>query len=226
MRKAILAILLILLALGLLSLLPLDWRALRHGDLLAAAGSLRQSVDAAGPLAWALFLLVFTLLPLLMVPVSILCLAGGLLFPWYLAFPLVWLGSTLSAAASHVLARTFGRRLVERLFLSRLAFLRQMDANAGGNGFKVSLLSRFLPFPYVFPGYAAGISQMRFWDFTLGSAAGMLPWSLLYALAARSLTGASLKLLALAGAGLALLMALGLVVRQRLGLRRGGSGQA
>jgi uncharacterized membrane protein YdjX (TVP38/TMEM64 family) len=225
MRKAILAILVLLLALGLLSLLPLDWAALRAGDLPAAAGSLRQSVDAAGPLAWALFLLVFTLLPLLMVPVSILCLAGGLLFPWYLAFPLVWLGSTLSAAASYLLARTVARRLVERLFLPRLAFLRQMDARAGGHGFKASLLSRFLPFPYVFPGYAAGISQVSFWDFTLGSAVGMLPWSLLYALAARSLTGANLKLLALAGAGLAFLMLAALLVRQRLGLRRDGGGQ-
>ena len=215
MRKALLALFILLLALGLLSLLPLDWGALRRGDLLVAAGSLRQSVDAAGPLAWALFLLVFTLLPLMMVPVSILCLAGGLLLPWYLAFPLVWLGSTLSAAASYLLARTVGRGLVERLFLSRLAFLRQMDARAGGHGFKVSLLSRYLPFPYVFPGYAAGISQVRFWDFTLGSAAGMLPWSLLYALAARSLSGADMKLLALAGAGLALLMLASFWVRQR-----------
>jgi uncharacterized membrane protein YdjX (TVP38/TMEM64 family) len=72
-----------------------------------------------------------------------------------------------------------------------------------------------LPFPYVFPGYAAGISQVRFWDFTLGSAAGMLPWSLLYALAARSLSGADMKLLALAGAGLALLMLASFWVRQR-----------
>ncbi len=220
MRKILIALLVLGLALALLSLLPLDWAALRHGDLAAAAASLRQSVGSAGPLAWALFLLVFTLLPLLMVPVSILCLAGGLLFPWYLAFPLVWLGSTLSAAASYLLAQTVARRLVERLFLSRLAFLRQMDAHAGGHGFKASLLSRFLPFPYVFPGYAAGISRVRFWDFILGSAAGMLPWSLLYALAAHSLSGANLKLLALAGVGLAFLMLAAFWLRQRLGLRR------
>jgi uncharacterized membrane protein YdjX (TVP38/TMEM64 family) len=198
---------------------------LRHGDFAAAAASLRQSVNSAGPLAWALFLLVFTLLPLLMVPVSILCLAGGLLFPWYLAFPLVWLGSILSAMASYLLARTVGRHLVERFFLSRLSFLRQLDAKAGGHGFKAGLLSRFLPFPYVFPGYAAGISQVRFWDFTLGSAAGMLPWSLLYSLAAHSLSGANLKVLALAGTGLALLMLAAFWLRHRLGLRRGEGGQ-
>jgi len=218
MKKAAIAIAVLGLALLALSLLPMDWQALRHGDLNAAVESLRAPVLAAGWMAWALFLGIFTMLPLLMVPVSILCIAGGLLFPWYMAFPLIWVGSALSAAASYLLAHTVGRRLVERFFLARLSFLRGMDEGAGNHGFKASFLSRYLPFPYVFPGYAAGLSSIRFWDFVLGSALGMLPWSLFYALAAHSLIHASPKTLSLVALGFAALAFSGVLVRRRLGL--------
>jgi uncharacterized membrane protein YdjX (TVP38/TMEM64 family) len=222
--KRMWVILLVLCAAGLaLSRLPLDYSALLHGQWEPAVASLRQSVASAGWGAYLAYGLVFTFLPLGFVPVSILCVAGGLIFPWYVAVGLIWAGCLSSAALSFLLTRTIGRGLVERVFLKRLAFLKKMDEGAHGHGFKVCLLARFLPFPYVFPGYAAGLSRIRFKDFILGTAVGMLPWSFFYAFFAHSLTQSNIKVLGLTFAGFALLFGAGYMVQRKVGFAKDSS---
>jgi len=222
-RLLVLAALAVLLAVAalLVSRLNLDWAALPHGRFQPAIDSLRGAVQSAGGWAYAAYLLVFILLPLLMVPVSVICIAGGLIFPPLEAALLIWLGAVANTTAAYWLVRTAGRSLVERLFLERLAFLKRMDERAHGHGFKVSVVSRFLPWPYVFPGYAAGLSGIRFRDFIAGTALAMLPWSLVYAFFSKSLTQGGLRALGIFLALFALLVGAGwLVARQVMGSRK------
>ncbi len=223
MRKWLLALAGAVLAAWALERLNLDWRALLHGQWKPALLSLRQAVARAGEWKYFVYLFLFAALPLAFVPVSLLCVAAAVLFPPLQAGLLIWGGSLASAALSFWLARGLGRGLVERFFLSRLETLRRLDAGAGRNGFVVCLISRFLPVPYVFPGYAAGLSTVSFRDLAGGSALAMLPWSVFYALFGRVIAQGSPREVGL----IALLFAAiftGALWARKAALRRAGPG--
>jgi uncharacterized membrane protein YdjX (TVP38/TMEM64 family) len=173
-------------------------------------------VASSGGWKYALYLFLFLTLPLAFVPVSILCLAGGLLFDTAVAAVLIWTGAVGSAALSFLLARTLLRQWIQKHFLQRLKALKKLDEHAGQNGFLVCLISRFLPFPYVFPGYAAGLTKIRMRDFIGATALGMLPWSVFYAVFSQGLVEGSPKQISIGLSILAVIFTTAAMLRKRV----------
>ncbi len=132
-------------------------------------------MGAWGPIA---FIGVYVVGDLVLIPGSVLSLAGGALFGFIRGTLLVFLASTLGAVAAFLVARYIARRYVQRrIGAGRLAAI---DRAIARKGFRLVLLLRLSPVvPYSLLNYALGLTRVRFRDFLLGSV-GMLPGTILY----------------------------------------------
>jgi uncharacterized membrane protein YdjX (TVP38/TMEM64 family) len=137
-------------------------------------------IQTQGPLAWVVFVLVYILAAVLLVPGSILTLAAGFVFGLPLGVALVSAGSVLGAAAAFLVGRFFARDWV-RARISELPRFRALDSAARHDGFVIVLLARLSPlFPFNLLNYGLGITGVRFKDYFFGSWIGMLPATVLY----------------------------------------------
>jgi rSAM/selenodomain-associated transferase 2 len=152
----------------------------------AAAWS-EQHREVAG----ALFIGVYVLAALLVVPGSILTLAAGYLFGLPLGVALTSAGSVLGAAAAFFVGRFVARDWVAR----RVATWPRFGAFCAAlqyDAFAIVLLARLSPLiPYNLLNYVLALTAARFRDYLLATWIGMLPATVLYVYAgslAESLT--------------------------------------
>ena len=158
---------------------------------------LRDRVTGAGPLAPAIYALMYAVLAVAFVPGSALTIGAGVAFGLALGTAVVSVGATLGAALSFLLARTLLRRRVERWVEGNERFA-SLDRAVAREGWKIVALTRLSPaFPFTLLNYAYGLTGVRFWHYVLASWVAMLPGSLLYvyigaagAQAAEAATGA------------------------------------
>lgn len=170
-RSAIVRLLLLLLFVALVGTVgyffaPTDLEAIR-----AWAASL-------GPGGALLFVVAYAALTLTPVPKNLLTIAAGLVWGFWLALGLVYVGALLGAAASFVIGRALGREAVERLTGARVA---RLDAALAHRGFLAVLGARLVPIiPFTLINYGAGLTAVRRRDYALGTAIGILPGSAAY----------------------------------------------
>ncbi len=158
--------------------------------LLAAAGwvvPLQQWLLAA--LTWAtahrqpsalVFIALYVLATVCLVPGLILTLAGGALFGLARGVVLVSAGSVLGASAAFFIGRTFAREWTQQRIAAWPRF-RALDGALGERGFSIVLLTRLSPlFPFNLLNYAYGVTAVRPRDYIAGSWLGMLPATVLY----------------------------------------------
>ncbi|HEY8520754.1 MAG TPA: TVP38/TMEM64 family protein [Gammaproteobacteria bacterium] len=157
--------------------------------LLAAAATLpvgdwlARGVDwiaSHGPLAWSVYVLVYALAAVLVVPGSILTLAAGFVFGLPLGVALVSAGSVLGAACAFLVGRFLARDWVAQR-IARLPRFHALDLATRREGFVIVLLARLSPlFPYNLLNYGLGVTGVRFKDYLAGTWIGMLPATVLY----------------------------------------------
>lgn len=144
-------------------------------DMLAV----KTRIHAAGLWGPVLFFAGYAVLALIPWPKAVLTAAGGAVFG-------LWGGAALSLAAALVgaivsfgLGRLLGREAVDRLTRGRL---ERVDALLRDHGLSAVLVVRLVPLvPFTAVNYASGLSGVRFRDYLVGSAIGMVPGSLAYA---------------------------------------------
>ncbi|MBC8233023.1 TVP38/TMEM64 family protein [bacterium] len=151
-----------------------------------SATKLQQFIQSFGFWAPLVYIIIYTIGPILMFPGSILSLAGGL------AFGPIWgtiytvLGATIGACGAFWVARIMGRGLVEKLAKGKL---KTFDDSVAEHGLKVMLFLRLVPvFPFNALNYAAGLSQMKFVDYLIGTLVGIIPGTFAYVYLGSSLT--------------------------------------
>jgi uncharacterized membrane protein YdjX (TVP38/TMEM64 family) len=141
----------------------------------AAAWAQRHREAAA-----ALYVVVYTIAAVLVLPGTILTLAAGFVFGLPLGVALTSAGSVLGAVAAFVVARFVARGWVERR-IARWPRFHALDTATRHDGFAIVLLTRLSPlFPYNVLNYALGLTAARFRDYVLASWIGMLPATVLY----------------------------------------------
>lgn len=152
--------------------------------LLAGAAALPLNALLGEAIAWAsrhpdgarvLFVLVYVVAAVLVVPGSILTLGAGFLFGLPLGVALVSAGSVLGAAAAFLVGRFLARAWVaERI--ADLPRFRALDAATHHDGFMIVFLARLSPlFPYNLLNYGLGLTAVRFRDYFFATWIGMLP---------------------------------------------------
>lgn len=143
-----------------------------HGDLTGA-------VAASGASAPALFVLVYVVFTLILVPGSALTIAGGLLFGPLLGGALAVVGGAIGATLAFLLGRRLGRGYVEQIAGARLSAL---DRWLGYHGVLAIAVVRIVPgVPYSLLNYAAGVTGLRTSHYIVGSALGLIPGGFAYA---------------------------------------------
>lgn len=171
------------LALRLAALLVLAAAAAYALFSLDLQGALRAAlawVAGVGPAGIALFIALYIVACLLMLPGSILTLGAGALFGLLPGFLAVLAGATLGAAGAFLTGRYLAREWVARKIAANPRF-RAVDEAVGREGWKIVLLTRLSPvFPFNILNYSYGLTKVRLRDYFLASMTGMMPGTLLY----------------------------------------------
>ncbi|MEW9700821.1 TVP38/TMEM64 family protein [Paenibacillus sp. SI8] len=134
-----------------------------------------------------LYILAYTLRPLVLFPATPLTLFGGFVFGafWGTIYDII--GAGAGALLSFYITRRWGRNGFQRILRSKK--LLTFDQKAEENGFMVVLYMRLMPFfPFDGVSYGAGLSKIRFWDYTWATLIGIIPGAVVY-----NVFGASLK---------------------------------
>jgi len=144
-----------------------------------ASAALVHELHGAGGWGMVLFVLVFVVACVVLVPSSALSLAAGAAWGTVVGSLLAIPGSTLGAIAAFFVARTLARPWARRRLANR-PVVAAIDRAVGDRGFQTVVLLRLAPIlPYNLLNVALGLSSVRLRDFALGSLLGMLPLTIL-----------------------------------------------
>ncbi|MFH1153851.1 MAG: VTT domain-containing protein [Pseudomonadota bacterium] len=135
---------------------------------------LRTLVQAFGNLGPMIYMLIYTIAPVLFVPGLPLTIAGGVLFGpfWGVVYSIT--AATLGAGLAFLISRYVSRDFVE----SRLAGPKWMKLqdNVENHGWKVVVFTRLIPlFPFNLLNYAFGLTRIRFSHYMAATFFSMLP---------------------------------------------------
>ncbi|MFO1460244.1 MAG: TVP38/TMEM64 family protein [Verrucomicrobiota bacterium] len=140
----------------------------------------RDWISRLGPWAPWMFILIYALACVFLIPGSALTLAAGALFGVVRGSLIVSAGATLGATAAFLVGRHLTRRWVEE-WLKRFPRFAAVERAVAREGWKVVLLTRLSPvFPFIFLNYAFGLTQVSLRDYLVASWIGMLPGTVLY----------------------------------------------
>ncbi|QDU59901.1 TVP38/TMEM64 family inner membrane protein YdjZ [Planctomycetes bacterium Pan216] len=121
--------------------------------------------------AVVLFLLLYTLRPLILFPSSVMGIASGLTFGPVLGCAVTMAGELLGATLAFSLARFLGRRWIDARLWPRFD---KWNKRAGDNGVLSVCVLRLIWLPYDTVSYLCGLTRIRLADFVLGTALGSI----------------------------------------------------
>jgi len=141
--------------------------------------------------AWApvVFVLLYAGATALALPGSILTIVGGAVFGFWYGALLNTIAANLGANAAFVVARALGRAGIERLAGRRLQGLDRATRDRGFAGLFVLRLIPLVPFNAL--NFGAGLTAIRWRDYVLATAIGILPGTLVYTFFADALVRGS-----------------------------------
>lgn len=138
-------------------------------------------VQGYGVIGWAIFIVVYALTTLVLIPGSILTLAAGAIWGFG-GFPLVIIGATFGSMLSFLAARYLFKDKVQAKVGEYPKFRAVNDA-IGDEGWKVVGLLRLSPaLPFSLQNWFLGITPVSFWPSQIATFFGIMPGTLLYVL--------------------------------------------
>jgi uncharacterized membrane protein YdjX (TVP38/TMEM64 family) len=144
---------------------------------------LKQALDWVGRLGpWgpAIFIAIYVVATVLLIPGSVLTLGAGAVFGLIRGTLIVSVASTLAATAAFLIGRYLARAAVARKIEGNEKFIA-IDRAVAAEGWKVVLLTRLSPvFPFTLLNYAFGLTQVKLGHYVLASWIGMLPGTVMY----------------------------------------------
>ena len=176
-------------------------------DLLTDLPHLQTLIRQSGLFGYSLYILLFIIATLFLLPGSILVIAGGIVFGPLLGTLLSLIAASLASSCSFLLARWLGRDLLLK-YVGHSHTFQAIEKGIARNGIDFLILTRLIPlFPYNIQNYAYGLTTITFWPYTLISALTTLPGIVIYTVMASDLANEGITLrfiLQLCLAGLAL----------------------
>jgi len=170
-----------------------------------------------------LFILIYTVRPLLLFPATLLTIAAGFVFGPILGVVLIVIGSNASALLAYVVGRFFGQGLLSEGKAGGI--VQRYTTRLREKSFETVFLLRLLFAPYDLVNYLAGFLRIPWIPFIVATALGALPGTLAFTLFGASIERfdggiPALNPWALAASGALFLVSLAL---SRLLKRRGAS---
>jgi uncharacterized membrane protein YdjX (TVP38/TMEM64 family) len=127
-----------------------------------------------------LFILLYLLSCVALVPGSVLTMGGGALFGVVRGSIYVSIGATLGATAAFLVGRYLARNWVTRKIGAHPAFAA-IDNAVADEGWRIVLLTRVCPiFPFFLMNYAYGLTRVSLHHYVLATWIGIIPGSTLF----------------------------------------------
>lgn len=143
--------------------------------------SIRDWIASFGLFASIIFIAVYAVAPVLLIPASLLSLAAGALFGPGLGTIYVLIGATLGATNAFITSRYFSSGFHKKIEGNKKFNLKKLNANIESHGLTYIIILRLIPIiPYTLLNYALGITKVRLRDFIIGSFIGMIPGVFVY----------------------------------------------
>ncbi|WP_203339935.1 TVP38/TMEM64 family protein [Planococcus beijingensis] len=177
------------------------------------ANGIRRWILSFGFWAPAIYMLIYTIRPLVFFPASVLSIAGGLAFgAWQGTFYTI-IGATLGAMLSFIIAKSVGKSLVRKEWTGNAGKIQsQMEQN----GFLYVLLFRFIPvINFDLISYAAAFAKVRFGSFALATLIGIIPGTFAYNFLGSSFISGNPRIIILAVLVFAVLTAVPILIRNK-----------
>ena len=152
--------------------------AVLAGQGLLSPTRIRQLVEDAPVAAPVVFVLLYALFTVLLIPGGVRSLVAGALFGPVWGTVVTVVGATIGAIIAFLIARSVGRAHVERITGSRIA---RVDRWITDRGLGAVLFVRLVPFfPFNTVNYAAGLTGLPLRTFALGTLIGIAPGTAAY----------------------------------------------
>ncbi len=183
------------------------------------AEGLRNWILSFGLWAPLVYIIAYTIRPLIFFPASVLSIAGGLAFGAWMGTLYTIIGATLGAALSFVVAKTVGKSLVKKQWTGNAAKIQtQMEQN----GFLYVLLFRLIPvINFDLVSYLAAIAKVRFVPFVLATLIGIIPGTFAYNFLGSSFVSGNPQIIAAAVAVFIVLTVVPILIRNRWAKKNG-----
>lgn len=199
--KVVLAIAIILAFVAAVRLLPVaEWLV-----------QFQTWVRDIGPAGYVVYVVVYAVCCVLLVPALALTLGAGAIFGFAAGSAVVLVGATIGATLAFILARTLLRHRVERATANNARF-RALDRAITKEGSKILWLVRLSGFPpFTWVNYAFGVTGVSLSQFVVITLFGIIPGTLAFTYAgaagAAALTGRGNSVLLIVTAAGAVLLA-------------------
>ncbi len=128
-------------------------------------------LDATGLWAPLMFVLIYVVGICLFLPGTLLTALGAAIFGPYWGFLYVWTGAMIGSGLAFLIGRYLGRDFAASLIGDKL---KRFDDAIERNGFATVLYLRLMYFPFTPMNFGMGLTKVRFSDYLLGPALGIL----------------------------------------------------
>lgn len=143
---------------------------------------------------YALYILLFIVAALCLIPGSVLVIVGGILFGPVMGTLVSLFAATVASALSFLLARWLGRDLLLK-YVGHTTIFQAIEKGIAQSGIDFLIFTRLVPlFPYNIQNYAYGLTTISFWSFTVISAVTTLPGLFIYTLMSHELASEGITL--------------------------------
>ncbi len=175
---------------------------------------IRDWILSFGILAPIVYMVIYTIRPLIFFPASVLSIAGGLAFGSLFGTFYTVIGATGGAVLSFIVARKLGKSIANKDWQGKG---RKLQEQLEKNGFFYVLFFRFVPlFNFDLISYSAGLSKIRFASFFFGTLIGIIPGTFAYNFLGSSLVSGDPKIIAIAVGVFILLSVIPILIRNRV----------
>jgi uncharacterized membrane protein YdjX (TVP38/TMEM64 family) len=137
-------------------------------------------ISGLGTLAPLIFIIIYIMACVLLLPGSILTLGAGVVFGVVKGAIAVSIGSTLGATCAFLIGRYLARNWVSGKIAGNEKF-KAIDEAVAKEGWKIVLLTRLSPvFPFNLLNYSFGLTKVNLKHYVLASWIGMIPGTIMY----------------------------------------------
>jgi uncharacterized membrane protein YdjX (TVP38/TMEM64 family) len=137
-------------------------------------------VGSLGPLGPVIFIILYTIAPVLFIPGAILSIGAGTVFGLLAGSIYVSIGATLGATCAFLVGRYLARGWVAGKLEGNPKF-QAIDRAVAREGWKIVGLARLSPlFPFNLLNYAFGLTEISLKDYFFATWAGMIPGIVMY----------------------------------------------
>ncbi len=148
-------------------------------------------VNDKGSGAAAIYAVLYVIAAVLLLPGSALTLGAGFVYGVVWGTVIVFPAAMVASIVAFGIARRVAQQAVQRRVARHRRF-EAIDRAVGRAGFKITVLLRLSPvIPYGLLNFALGVTSVRFRDYAVATALGMLPGTIMYVYLGSLVTSAS-----------------------------------